>query len=198
MALMSFRAYAKYRGVSVNAVSKAVKAGRISTDVGPDGKRAIDPAKADREWAENTSGRKDEIILPAPKPAAARAPAPKPAAKPAAPEPEPAGDEESGPEESEQPKKNTYAFSRGIREGFMAKLARLEFEEKAGKLVSADRVKIEAYKIGRTVRDSILNLADQLSHDLAAETDPHKIHIILTNELRKALDSLQELGNGSS
>jgi hypothetical protein len=196
MAQMSFRAYAKHRGVSVNAVSKAVKAGRITAEVNKDGKRWINAEKADKQWAENTSGRKDEIVAAPVKPATARAPAAKPAHKaaPAAEEPE----EEAPEGEQPEQKKNTYAFSRGIREGFMAKLARLEFEEKAGRLVPADKVKIDAYKIGRTVRDSILNVADQLSHDLAAEGDPHKIHIMLTTELRKALDSLEGLGNVSS
>mgnify|MGYP000311264090 FL=1 len=48
-------AYARARGVSREAVSRAVKAGRIST---VDGKR-INPAVADVEWAANTKARAD-------------------------------------------------------------------------------------------------------------------------------------------
>jgi pyruvate/2-oxoglutarate dehydrogenase complex dihydrolipoamide acyltransferase (E2) component len=47
---MSYRAYARHRGVSPEAVSKAVKTGRITA--GPDGK--IDPEAADRQWEANT------------------------------------------------------------------------------------------------------------------------------------------------
>lgn len=44
------RQYAKHRGVSAMAVSKAVKAGRISLT--PD--KLIDPEVADAEWTKNT------------------------------------------------------------------------------------------------------------------------------------------------
>src|SRR3989304_5281631 len=51
---MSYRAYARHRGVSPEAVSKAVKTGRITA--GTDGK--IDPKKADLEWEANTDPSK--------------------------------------------------------------------------------------------------------------------------------------------
>lgn len=47
------RQYAQHRGVSVQAVSRAVKEGRIK--LGPDKK--IDAAKADKQWAESTVTR---------------------------------------------------------------------------------------------------------------------------------------------
>lgn len=47
---MSLRAYARYRGVALSAVQKAIKSGRIS--VQPDGR--IDSAQADIQWAQNT------------------------------------------------------------------------------------------------------------------------------------------------
>ena len=47
---ISIRAYAKHRGVSHTAVSKAIKAGRITREA--DG--TIDPKKADKDWALNT------------------------------------------------------------------------------------------------------------------------------------------------
>ena len=47
---MSYRAYAKHRGVSPEAVSKAVKTGRIT--VNADGH--IDPETADSQWDANT------------------------------------------------------------------------------------------------------------------------------------------------
>ena len=52
--------YARRRGVSAPAVTKAVKTGRIS--VGADG--LLDPEVADREWAENT-GKRADVPTPA-------------------------------------------------------------------------------------------------------------------------------------
>jgi len=51
MALVSQRAYARHRGVSLAAVQKAIKLGRIRTTA--DGK--IDVEQADRDWERNTN-----------------------------------------------------------------------------------------------------------------------------------------------
>lgn len=55
MTAVSQAAYARARGVSREAVRKAIATGRIST---VDGKR-INPSVADVEWAENTKARVD-------------------------------------------------------------------------------------------------------------------------------------------
>lgn len=55
MATVSQAEYARARGVSREAVRKAIKAGRVST---VDGKR-IDPAVADAEWSAHTKARID-------------------------------------------------------------------------------------------------------------------------------------------
>jgi hypothetical protein len=51
VALLSQRAYARYRGVAVSAVQKAINRGRISTQ--PDGR--VDSETADSEWLKNTA-----------------------------------------------------------------------------------------------------------------------------------------------
>jgi phage terminase Nu1 subunit (DNA packaging protein) len=48
---LSLRAYARHRGVALNAAQDAIKAGRIGTDA--NGK--IDPGQADKDWDANTS-----------------------------------------------------------------------------------------------------------------------------------------------
>ena len=50
---MGVLAYAKHRGVAVSTVQHAIRSCRISYQI-IDGKKAIDPQVADREWAENT------------------------------------------------------------------------------------------------------------------------------------------------
>ncbi|MFN7225836.1 MAG: hypothetical protein ACK5UY_01100 [Holosporales bacterium] len=68
----------------------------------------------------------------------------------------------------------------------------LEAKAKAetGKLVSADEVKIAAFRRARIVRDGMLNLPDRVAAVLAAETDAAKVHAILTKEIRLILEAI--------
>jgi len=84
----------------------------------------------------------------------------------------------------------TYAQSRAVRELYLARLAKIEFEERTGKLVSRDEVTVAAFTKARTVRDNLLNIPDRVAAVLAAETDPVRAHQILTDEIRKALIEL--------
>lgn len=114
----------------------------------------------------------------APKPAPPPSPPPAPPPAPAAAEP-PAG--QAGP---------TYAQSRAIREAYQARLAKLDFEERSGRLVPADQVKADAFKAARQVRDAMMNIPDRVAMELANEFDPARIHEKLAAEIRVALESL--------
>jgi hypothetical protein len=84
----------------------------------------------------------------------------------------------------------TYAQSRAVRELYLARLSKIEFEERAAKLVSRDEVTVAAFTKARTVRDNLLNIPDRLAAMLAAEVDPTQVHQILSDEIRKALNEL--------
>jgi hypothetical protein len=164
MPVLSLRAYAKHRGVSLTAVQKAIHSGRISTTA--DGK--IDSDRADTEWKAKT------------RPGQRRAPR----ATQAAPLPDPIRTEPVGAGGLD------YFRARAIRENYLARLAKIEFEEKTAKLVSRDEVQVAAFTKARTVRDNLLNIPDRLAATLAAEPDADKVHQTLTGEIRKALDEL--------
>ena len=83
-----------------------------------------------------------------------------------------------------------YFRARAIRENYLARLAKIEFEEKTAKLISRDEVQVAAFTKARTVRDNLLNIPDRLAATLAAEADADKVHQTLTGEIRKALDEL--------
>lgn len=85
---------------------------------------------------------------------------------------------------------SSFAQSRAVRELYLARLAKIEFEERTGKLISRDEVTVAAFTKARTVRDSLLNIPDRVAAVLAAETDPVRAHQILTHEIRKALREL--------
>ncbi len=167
--LLTFTQYAAHRKVSKAAVSKAVQTGRITVVVDPAGGRFIDPKVADEQWnANSVAGQKSASGTNGVTPAAAA----------------PSG------EEPGKPKAPSYADSRAIREAYGARMAKLEFEEKMGSLVSAERARADAFKTARITRDALLSLPDKISHELAAEADPHTCHVILTKALIEALDQL--------
>ena len=57
--LMTVAAYARHRGCDEKAVRKAIDENRITAIQNADGKRRIDPAVADIQWAQNTRARAD-------------------------------------------------------------------------------------------------------------------------------------------
>jgi hypothetical protein len=87
---------------------------------------------------------------------------------------------------------SSYAASRAAREAYLARLAKLEFEQRSGKLVDADQVRAQIFGLGRRLRDTLMGLPDRLAPVLAGETDPAVIHKILSEELAA---SLAELSN---
>lgn len=182
---LSIRAYAQHRGVSHTAVAKAIKAGRISVE--PDGK--IDPAKADAEWARNT--------LPSQNlnPGASRS-APKVATPPVSTSVStaPVANRELQPPLETRAAAPDYQTSRAIREAYAARLAKLEFEERTGKLLNADEVKVKHFNLARLLRDRIQQiprkLAPQIVAAVVAQPDQRVVEDLLMEAIREALEEL--------
>ena len=85
-----------------------------------------------------------------------------------------------------------FVTARTMREAFKAKMVKMEYEEKAGKLTDASKVKADAFRAGRIVRDSLLGIPDRLSDVLAAEEDPVKVRQLLMEELESILHELSQ------
>ena len=86
----------------------------------------------------------------------------------------------------------SFNESRAKSEHFRAELARLDLEEKEGKLCEAEKTKREAFSLARSVRDAVNTIPDRVANQFAAETDSVVIHQSLTEELRKALERLTD------
>jgi hypothetical protein len=168
--LLSIRAYARLRGLSHVAVLKAARAGRITLT---DGK--VDAAAVDQQWKANTNPGQHQA-------AASRGAMATHEAAVTGPSAGPAGAPTGGNGAAAGP---TYAVQRAIREGYMARLARIEYEVKSGKLVEADKVRVKAFNAARKAREMLLGLPDRLSPQLAGEANAFEIHRILTEELRR-------------
>jgi hypothetical protein len=74
----------------------------------------------------------------------------------------------------------------------MARLAKLEYERQAGKLLRADQVQNALAIIMRDARDRLLALPDRLAEAVAVETNPAEVRHLLSREVR---DTLLELGS---
>lgn len=178
--LVSLREYARRRGVSAMAVSKAAKAGRITL---VDGK--VDVAAADRDWPANTNPGQMAFRQP---------PAPGQDEAIDSQVPPSEGDQDTENGAADKDKKNTsgaaYGQARAIREGYAARLAKLDYEKEVGSLVAADSVRVLAFKAARTARDQLLSLPDRLAPVLAGESDEFKVHQLLSDEIRRVCDDL--------
>ena len=82
-----------------------------------------------------------------------------------------------------------FAESKAKREFYLAELAKLDVEEKKEQLVSVQDIKKSSFATARAIRESLSNLADRLSHQLAGEDYASVIHEILNNEHREALQN---------
>ncbi|WP_257286414.1 hypothetical protein [Endozoicomonas sp. SESOKO1] len=83
-----------------------------------------------------------------------------------------------------------FVTARTMREAFRAKLAKLDFEERSGQLTDATKVKNDAFKAGRIVRDELLAIPDRLCDVLAAEEDAAAVRKLLFEELELVLNRL--------
>ena len=83
-----------------------------------------------------------------------------------------------------------FASARTMREAFRAKMAKMEYEEKAGKLTDASKVRADAFRAGRIIRDALLGIPDRLADILAAEQDPRQVRQLLEEELEMILSDI--------
>jgi hypothetical protein len=171
--LVTFAEFAAIRGCSKGAVTHATKSRIADAVVVKDGRKWLDRDKALELWNKNTAATHaskvsvaDPVDDPPPRDAAELKRRVK------------------GLPDDAIPDLNE---SRARREHYQAELAKLQVSQQRGDLVPADQVRKDAFQMGRAVREALSNLADRLSHQLAGETDPARIHDALTQEHRAAL-----------
>lgn len=170
---ISIRAYAARKGISDTAVRKAIKSGRITLT--QNGK--INPTLADRQWKANTDPAQVYAIK---EDSSARTTS-----------------SESASSVSSSGIGVSYQQSRAIREAYEARLKKLEFDERTGKLISTETVQREAFNAARKTRDMILNVPDKVIPLLIGKTDIHEMKEILRKELLRTLENLANLFDGN-
>jgi hypothetical protein len=162
--------YAKHRKVTPEYIRRLIKSGKIPEfALKRHGKRwLVDPEKADAALEKNLSyvnrknGPNGSVLTSKIK-----------------------------PELTELEKRDlTLAECQLLHQKYKAALAELEFKQRSGELLPADEIKAAAFEVGRSVRDSIMNIPPRLGPILAGESDPNRIVKMLNDEFRKALEQL--------
>lgn len=170
MTLISQAEYARRRGCSKQAVSKAVKAGRVTLIDGQ-----IDPEIADREWARNTDPEQQERGAPEQfEITQARVQA-------SAHEAEPPVVREDNP---------LLIDAKARTEKLRADLLEIEIREKRGELIVANDARRVQFNLARSTRNAILAVPARLAPLLAPIADAAEIERVLEAELRKICQQL--------
>lgn len=167
--LMTKAEFAKHRGVSKPYITKLAKNGVLVMRGGKVDVRATDLVLDDRP-VDDVDASPAQVA-------------------PATPQPRPAG-------ESLAQAGASFGQARTIEMVFRAKLRRLEFETKQGRLIEAEAVRKTIIDAARALRDGILGLPDRLATVLAAETDAKKVHVTLKTELSRELETLANAISG--
>jgi hypothetical protein len=176
--------YAQRKGVSRPAISQAIRAGRVV--VLEDGR--VDIEASDRVWDAKTDTLQS-----------LRANAPKRRAQALADEPhrppppaDRAGQGAAASEPAAPLSRVIYDFesARAKRETHAANIAEMEERKRAGELCETSAVLMTMTTIGSNFRTALERVADKLADRVAAETDPHACHQIISAEITQALEQL--------
>jgi hypothetical protein len=161
--LMTKSEYAKHRGVSKPYITKLAKNGVLVLRGGKVDVAATDTVLDDKPV--------DDVDAPPPiqQPAGVASP------------PRPADGMGQGGA--------TFGQARTIEMVFRAKLRRLEFETKQGKLIEAEVYRKTTANAFRAFRDGMLGIPDRVSTVVAAESDPKKVHLALKTEISRELEA---------
>lgn len=72
------------------------------------------------------------------------------------------------------------------------RLLGIEIAERCGKLVDREAVDRQAFTRARQALDALLAITDRLAPQLAAESDPHRVHVMLDTELRRVAQQIAD------
>jgi len=182
----SLRSFAEYKGVSLAAVQRAIKDGRIIAQ----NNRIMDFETAAADWDKNTIATKSRLKrdqksrgltsdFDAIEEAARRAENPGKKIKNVIPgEP---GSETGGGNSS------ALVKARTANEGFKAKINQLEYQKRAGELIEVSQAKKIFLTVATEVKERFLSIPDRIADILAAEKNPVEIRNTLDTEIRAAL-----------
>ena len=191
--LIAIREAARRLGVSDTAVHKAIKAGRvhIAGRTEKSDRPLLAWPDAQRDWNANTdAGRRTHVGSQG-------------SPRRALDDPRPQGVDATGATARDDEIEDdggdvlihgamTLNEAKTAKAILDARLARIEVEQKSGQLLPVADVKASAFRVGRQIRDTLMNIPDRVAAELAHETDPARVHERLRAEIRLALVVLSQ------
>jgi hypothetical protein len=187
MEIVTLREFARRVGVSLTAVQKGVKTGRVSAITDSAGKiTGIDYASQAEAWTANSKHpqKKPHHIAGGRPRNDGAAPA-----KPAKPK-EPAGDPDTG-EQASKPGMPLADIQRA-RELVKLQLDNLKLREAQGELVSASEVKKQGHSLASGIISALYNIPERCADEIAGMSDPHAIHKLLVTEIDNAVEAIRK------
>lgn len=167
MALLSIRGYAKHRGVSHEAVRLAVKDGKLKNSIlseTKDGKKPIvliDPEAADQEWP-NGGGATPKLSAP-----------------------------QAGVNEKHAKTAEVFHNARTARESYAAKIAKLEYDKRSGKVAEIEEIKKVWTDAAAKARTAFLAVPSKMRQRVP-EFSESQYHI-LEEIIRETLEHLSKV-----
>jgi hypothetical protein len=169
--LITFAELAKLKNVSRAAVTKKKKTGVLDAAiVNHNGRDLVNKEMAMDLWNKNTDPGRGVVTIPTPTKKELKK---KVDALP----------DDAIPD---------YNVSRARKEHYLSELAKIQVAQQKKELMPVSEIKKTSFQLGRSIRESLANLADRLSNEIAGETDAQAIHKLLTEEHRAALEQLVE------
>lgn len=77
--------------------------------------------------------------------------------------------------------------SRAVKENYLARMAKLNFERESGQLVSTDEVRLFAADLGATFRGALEILPDRLAAELVPLNDVDEVRALLVEQFEQVL-----------
>ncbi|MFV0626616.1 MAG: elements of external origin [Alphaproteobacteria bacterium] len=167
---VSQREYARMRGVSLSAVQKAIKSGRIKLN----SDKTITPEQADIEWQKNTNPARNKFKEE---------------------ENDVQGNSFQGFSEGNTPKVHGgYQQVRTAREYYQAMFVKERLRKYKEELVERAKVNEHIFRLGRALRDALLLFPTREAPLIAARlnVDEHQVRVILDEQIKAFLSEFGE------
>lgn len=187
MEIVTVREFARRIGVSLTAIQKGVKSGRIEAITDATGKiTGIDYASQAEAWSANSKHpQKRPHTISGGRPRSDGLPTAQPQAV--------GGDRlPRDKNQAEPPGQMTMAQVQRAREMVKLQIDNLKLREAQGELVSAAEVQKQGHALASGIISSLYNIPDRCADEIAGMSDPHAIHKLLLAEIDNAVEAIRK------
>lgn len=90
-------------------------------------------------------------------------------------------------------KRTSSNAAKAMKDAYQAQTAKLDYEERIGKLVDAKKVKRVYYNASRTVKNNLLAIPGRIAAEITGIKDDKEVENLITTEILIALEGLQNV-----